>query len=192
MGDRGPQAAADSSPLGVDGCFLVSSWLGLMVASCCLLDLVLPSSTSERGCAALMYFSGQRSAAVLRTGWSPSAVREMKLIIATLAAVLLTQVNAWRLRRSLTLYGARRQGARAHMAMRHEALLFTRQLLQKRLGAREHSLVSASSESAFQLLSATQRIHKTAYWGTMSLGTPPQHFKNDIRHRQRYSHSAQR
>jgi len=59
------------------------------------------------------------------------------------------------------------------VARRHEAWLFTRQTLRHRRnhGATRHKVKNA--KNAFQ----TQIVHKTAYWGTMSLGTPPQPFK---------------
>jgi saccharopepsin len=81
--------------------------------------------------------------------------------------------QAWRLRRSVQQHTAGRQGMRMHMrmAMRHEALLFTRQRLSRRVQQRAQALEGAD------LIAAAQRIHKTAYWGTMSLGTPPQNFK---------------
>merc|ERR1719313_755274 len=66
--------------------------------------------------------------------------------------------SAWRLRRQ-------KQGMR--VAIRHEALLFTRQTMKHR---QRHSLRARTVE-------AMQRIHKTAYWGSVSLGTPPQPFK---------------
>lgn len=53
------------------------------------------------------------------------------------------------------------------MAIRHESLLFTR---QKARHGHRHSL-------RYKHTTEMQRIHKTAYWGSMSLGTPPQHFK---------------
>jgi hypothetical protein len=49
------------------------------------------------------------------------------------------------------------------MAIRHESLLFTRQKTHQRL--------------RYTAVSDMQRIHKTAYWGSVSLGSPPQHFK---------------
>jgi len=55
-------------------------------------------------------------------------------------------------------------------ALRHEALLFAR--AQR---ARASSSVSAASRE--RLLEAMKVVHKTAYWGQMSLGTPPQPFK---------------
>jgi len=51
------------------------------------------------------------------------------------------------------------------MAIRHESLLFARQKVRHRQGLRYTSV------------SDMQRIHKTAYWGSISIGTPPQHFK---------------
>merc|ERR1719389_1613342 len=51
--------------------------------------------------------------------------------------------------------------------MRHESLLFTRASQSQR---HRHSL-------RYKSVAAVQRIHKTAYWGSMTLGTPPQDFK---------------
>eukprot|EP00427_Karlodinium_veneficum_P034417 CAMPEP_0169290076 /NCGR_PEP_ID=MMETSP1016-20121227/61497_1 /TAXON_ID=342587 /ORGANISM="Karlodinium micrum, Strain CCMP2283" /LENGTH=251 /DNA_ID=CAMNT_0009380543 /DNA_START=35 /DNA_END=787 /DNA_ORIENTATION=+ len=51
------------------------------------------------------------------------------------------------------------------MAIRHESLLFARQKV------RHHQSLRYTS------VSDMQRIHKTAYWGSISLGTPPQAFK---------------
>jgi len=73
-----------------------------------------------------------------------------------LLALLIAPSNGWSLRRG-------KQGVK--MAIRHESLLFTRQ--KARQG---HHL-------RYQTASAMQRIHKTAYWGSMSLGSPPQSFK---------------
>jgi hypothetical protein len=53
------------------------------------------------------------------------------------------------------------------MAIRHESLLFTRQTIRQ---GHRHGL-------KYKTTSVMQRIHKTAYWGQMSLGSPPQHFK---------------
>merc|ERR1740127_126024 len=53
------------------------------------------------------------------------------------------------------------------VALRHESLLFARQTVHHH-----------HHQGAFlQSLSEVQRIHKTAYWGTIELGTPPQKFK---------------
>lgn len=62
-------------------------------------------------------------------------------------------------------WNLRRGKQRAKMAIRHESLLFARQKVSHRHGLRYTSV------------SDMQRIHKTAYWGSISLGTPPQHFK---------------
>merc|ERR1719203_1652104 len=51
------------------------------------------------------------------------------------------------------------------MARRHEALLFARE------SARQHL------RSSTQQLDAMKVVHKTAYWGQITLGTPPQQFK---------------
>merc|ERR1719389_1231848 len=51
--------------------------------------------------------------------------------------------------------------------MRHESLLFTRASQSQR---HRHSL-------RYKSVAAVQRVHKTAYWGSMTLGTPPQEFK---------------
>jgi len=64
-------------------------------------------------------------------------------------------------------WSLRRSKARGKLAIRHESLLFARQTVHQR---NRHSLRYTS-------VSAMQRIHKTAYWGSVSLGTPPQHFK---------------
>jgi hypothetical protein len=54
---------------------------------------------------------------------------------------------------------------KAKMAIRHESLLFARQKVRHRQSLR------------YKSVSDMQRIHKTAYWGSISLGTPPQPFK---------------
>merc|ERR1719162_2885577 len=84
----------------------------------------------------------------------------MKFILPALSLLLLGfQADAWTLRK----LGRSRQ--KMKVAYRHEDLLFTRQTLHSR---HRHRLRSVAD---------MQRIHKTAYWGTMSLGTPPQPFK---------------
>jgi len=79
--------------------------------------------------------------------------------------IAMQPAEAWRLRRGL-LSGARQQHKmRTRVAMHHEALLFTKQR------SRQHQRMRVQSEAA------TKLVHKTAYWGTMTLGTPPQPFK---------------
>jgi len=65
----------------------------------------------------------------------------------------------------------RRDGEKLGMktAIRHESLLFTRQTL----GQHQSHGLRASMKNEIDM----QRIHKTAYWGSVSLGSPPQHFK---------------
>jgi len=82
--------------------------------------------------------------------------------VAMLLPALLSQVGAWNLRRNEHAQVAKIH-AKAKVALRHEALLFARQTVRQ--GTRH------------QTTEATKRIHKTAYWGTMSLGTPAQQFK---------------
>merc|ERR1719440_2184230 len=48
------------------------------------------------------------------------------------------------------------------MAHRHEALLFAR--------------ANAHAGSGMRAMEEARVVHKTAYWGSMSLGTPPQEF----------------
>merc|ERR1719199_230257 len=75
-----------------------------------------------------------------------------------LLQVLGTEAVGWQLRRGTQ---------RLKSAIRHESLLFARQKLHQghRAGLRHTSVADM------------QRIHKTAYWGSVSLGSPPQHFK---------------
>merc|ERR1719199_551686 len=75
-----------------------------------------------------------------------------------LLQVLGTEAVGWQLRRGTQ---------RLKSAIRHESLLFTRQAVHQR---HRHGL-------RFTSVNAMQRIHKTAYWGSISLGSPPQHFK---------------
>jgi len=79
-------------------------------------------------------------------------------VVAALALLQVagTEAASWRLRRG-------KQGMK--VAMRHEALLFTRQKVKHRAGL------------AYKSVSDMQRIHKTAYWGSITMGSPPQHFK---------------
>lgn len=81
-----------------------------------------------------------------------SAIVSFVLLLHALGA----QAATWNLRRGKM---------KAKMAIRHESLLFARQKVRQRQGLRYTSV------------SDMQRIHKTAYWGSISLGTPPQPFK---------------
>merc|ERR1719310_1627879 len=47
--------------------------------------------------------------------------------------------------------------------MRHESLLFAR--------------TKAKTSSKLRAMEQTRVVHKTAYWGSMSIGSPPQPFK---------------
>lgn len=80
------------------------------------------------------------------------------LLVLEVAAVSVVR-DSWRLRRNK---------AGMKVAMRHEALLFTRQTMGQR---QKHGHLRHRSANA------VGRIHKTAYWGSVSLGTPPQQFK---------------
>jgi hypothetical protein len=83
----------------------------------------------------------------------------MKLLLQALLGLLImvqAMGASWRLRRGKQ---------KLKMAIRHEALLFTRQTMRHKQHLR------------YRTANAMQRIHKTAYWGSMSLGTPPQQFK---------------
>merc|ERR1719272_1040983 len=85
----------------------------------------------------------------------------MKVAFSALCLCLLaTEVDAWSLRRASGKSGMK-------VAIRHESLLFTRQKTHQR--HRQHLRYTSVSDM--------QRIHKTAYWGSVSLGSPPQHFK---------------
>jgi len=92
----------------------------------------------------------------------------MKLTQAVLFSLLGLQfcsqeASAWTLRKARG-----RQGTK--VAMRHESLLFARQKLKSR-GTHKKSSFRQSSESESGI------VHKTAYWGSIQLGTPPQEFK---------------
>merc|ERR1719424_398561 len=80
-------------------------------------------------------------------------------LVLLLVVVEQAESGSWRLRRRS------KQGMK--MAVRHEALLFTRQNL------RQHHKRGLRYNTVHEM----QRIHKTAYWGSMTLGTPPQPFK---------------
>jgi len=92
---------------------------------------------------------------------STHSLLAMKLLSAALALAVVaslsdaTKVN-WRLRKSFQ---------KTKLARRHEALLFAR------TSSKHRAMASA------KLVEAMKVVHKTAYWGQMSLGTPPQPFK---------------
>ena len=85
----------------------------------------------------------------------------MKLIAATVLALLANE-NA----EGVSL---RRQQSRTGIARRHLSWLFTRQDLKA------HRRGKKAGGSLLQ--TQTQIVHKTAYWGSMTIGTPPQEFK---------------
>merc|ERR1719421_1684720 len=55
--------------------------------------------------------------------------------------------------------------------MHHEALLFNKQTLKIKHKAHHSAGHRGTSKNAMEV------IHKTAYWGTIKMGTPPQEFK---------------
>jgi len=75
-------------------------------------------------------------------------------------ALALGEASAWLLRSSKGKQGAK-------VATRHETLLFAKARVQHR----HMQGLGVKSEQAMKV------VHKTAYWGQMSLGTPPQQFK---------------
>jgi len=77
--------------------------------------------------------------------------------LALALALFATDADSWRLRRSQT---------KTKVARRHDDLLFNRATL-RRGGARKHRGAS---------MLQTQIVHKTAYWGSMTIGTPAQEF----------------
>jgi len=84
----------------------------------------------------------------------------MKLLSAAgLACLLAASADGFTLRRK----GKQAGKAHSKMAMRHESLLFTRQRLRNK-----HRMANQEGVGI---------VHKTAYWGDISIGTPPQNFK---------------
>jgi len=87
----------------------------------------------------------------------------LRWCIALAVAMADSTTSAWTLRRSKLL----RQTTR--MARRHESLLFARSAMSTKAAAKAHAQA--------RLVEAMKVVHKTAYWGQMTLGTPPQSFK---------------
>jgi len=63
---------------------------------------------------------------------------------------------------------------RTRVGFRHEAWLFTRQMLNK---GNQHLHLSRFRRGGTRSNAEVGRIHKTAYWGTISVGRPKQTFK---------------
>mmetsp|Transcript_84767 Transcript_84767/g.236562 ORF Transcript_84767/g.236562 Transcript_84767/m.236562 type:complete len:574 (-) Transcript_84767:141-1862(-) len=84
--------------------------------------------------------------------------------LAVVSMLCVLHARAWRLRRG-------RQGSK--VALHHESLLFARRQ------QRRHELTSRSSSlrASARAAAETQVVHKTAYWGSMTIGNPPQPFK---------------
>merc|ERR1740122_159558 len=78
----------------------------------------------------------------------------MTAALTAILAAALSSVDAWSLRKSAV-----------KIARRHEALLFAGGSANQHL------------RSSTRLVEAMRVVHKTAYWGQMTLGTPPQEFK---------------
>lgn len=78
---------------------------------------------------------------------------KFSVVRAALLALLVADADAW------TLRGRQR----SRVARRHESLLFVRAHARAAMSAR--------------LVEKMKVIHKTAYWGEISLGSPPQNFK---------------
>jgi len=78
-------------------------------------------------------------------------------LIALLASVVGSADGArWALRRGGS-------AVKGKMGMHHEALLFTKQKMKHKSGQKQMNYMEV--------------IHKTAYWGTITMGTPAQEFK---------------
>eukprot|EP00746_Dinoflagellata_sp_MGD_P001264 gnl/MRDRNA2_/MRDRNA2_102376_c0_seq1.p1 gnl/MRDRNA2_/MRDRNA2_102376_c0~~gnl/MRDRNA2_/MRDRNA2_102376_c0_seq1.p1 ORF type:complete len:665 (-),score=169.14 gnl/MRDRNA2_/MRDRNA2_102376_c0_seq1:91-2085(-) len=79
----------------------------------------------------------------------------MKVIFALLALAGYVESARWALRHQSALKGK--------MGMHHESLLFTKQKYKQKSGHKSLHMMEV--------------IHKTAYWGTITMGSPPQEFK---------------
>jgi len=88
-------------------------------------------------------------------------MKNASAIYAAVLGIVVGLADAWSLRKNT--WHLRRQTAK--LARRHEALLFTRGAAHQRV------------QSGSRLVEAMKVVHKTAYWGEMTLGTPPQPFK---------------
>eukprot|EP00747_Dinoflagellata_sp_TGD_P026726 gnl/TRDRNA2_/TRDRNA2_132135_c0_seq1.p1 gnl/TRDRNA2_/TRDRNA2_132135_c0~~gnl/TRDRNA2_/TRDRNA2_132135_c0_seq1.p1 ORF type:complete len:558 (+),score=129.51 gnl/TRDRNA2_/TRDRNA2_132135_c0_seq1:104-1777(+) len=87
-------------------------------------------------------------------------------LVVVLAAVLVSSwANAARSKRGSTaaLRNSQRERGTLAVGVHREELLFNRQTLRHRMGHR--------TEFSMEV------VHKTAYWGTVKMGTPPQEFK---------------
>lgn len=83
-------------------------------------------------------------------------MKNASLLVLLVAA---SGVDGWRLRRGKSATG---------IARRHESWIFARQSLRRAQHKRRHATAS---------MLQTQIVHKTAYWGSMTIGTPAQEFK---------------
>jgi len=77
-------------------------------------------------------------------------------LVALLTTVGCVEGARWALRRSV-------QATKGKMGMHHEALLFNKQTMRHKMGHKTMHMMEV--------------IHKTAYWGTITMGSPPQEFK---------------
>jgi hypothetical protein len=79
-------------------------------------------------------------------------------LVALLCTMQCVAGARWALRRN-----AHQNAVRGKMGFRRESLLFARQTLRQKNGHKQMHMMEV--------------IHKTAYWGTITMGTPPQEFK---------------
>lgn len=81
---------------------------------------------------------------------------------------------------SLLRATGRRLSSQGKIARRHEELLFTKQAHRAGTASEASELLFAKgrfSSNRSRSKAVTGLVHKTAYWGAMTLGTPPQPFK---------------